>query len=156
MFTNSAAISSDSTFYLEPAPVSLKKNFLRVAGPEFCSKILQYRHDNPHRCEDISVFENYEQAECWVQNNGEAGFAIMPGFELVNLFSRKAGLGSQALKFAQENYNCINLNCHVGKLEKFYTSHGFQVTRQEENWFTTPEKKLPPVVYMSWAGYSQP
>lgn len=153
MFSNAAALSPDLIIYTElnsVQPIGLAAEFSCVSGSVFIEAVAGFCEEYPNRCEDIEILGDYNRAECWVRNNGEAGFAIRPGFELVNLFSRQAGCGSEALKFAQMMYQEINLNCYTGKLEDFYGRHGFEVVRHEENWFNTPEKTLPQVVYMSW------
>lgn len=153
MFLNTSLLSLDSSVNPDSnpeVPEGLRGEFSRVSGTVFGAAVLQFIHDNPHRAEDIELLEDYEQAECWLGNSGDAGFAITPEYELVNLFSRRAGCGADALKFAQITYQNIKLNCHAGKLANFYASYGFRINRHEPNWFSTPEKELPKVVYMSW------
>ena len=153
MFSNTAALSPDFTSYPEtnlPHPIRLAPEFVRVSGSVFSETVVGFCQEYQGRCGDIELLSDYERAECWVKNKGEAGFAIKPNFELVNLFSRQAGYGSEALKFAQLKYPKISLNCHTGKLEDFYERHGFKVMRREDNWFSTPENILPQVVYMAW------
>ncbi len=132
-----------------PQIINLGPVFNQVAAHEFRDHIHTFCHEHPHRCRDIEILSDYDQAECWIKEGGLSGFVITKEGELSNLFSRLVGHGSDALKFAQEKYDRLHLNC-FDKLEGFYRRHGFEVLKREKNWHDTPERTLPAVLYMGW------
>jgi len=124
--------------------------FRRAAGEEFQEQILKLCLEDPSVEDGLTILEDYSQLDCWLIENGQAGFAISIDRELINVFSRSSGLGSQAVEFAQRQYRYLHLNCFEGPLQDFYARRGFQEYNRERNWFDHPQNPRPDVVYMNW------
>lgn len=105
------------------------------------------------RADTLSDYSEQELAnfQLFMLDGGEAGYAIKPGGELVNVFNSGGastrGAGPWLVLHAVEQ-GARHLDHFAGFLDGFYQGLGFRETKREKNW--TPGG--PDVVYREWAG----
>lgn len=120
---------------LNGAGLSPTLSFNRIGGEQFQAVVDDVVKVSPFYRDNLSVKGSYEEFDCWLSDDGQAGFAVSPDQELVNVFSLAKGHGRFLMAFVTNQYGALHLNCLSGNnLEKFYEAHGFEVARREPNW----------------------
>ncbi len=119
--------------------------FNRIGADEFHAVVAEVVTISPFYQDNLSVKPSYEGYDCWISHDGQAGFAVSPEQELVNVFSLAKGHGQSLMAFVTQQYGALHLNCLAGNyLEKFYSAHGFEVAHRQPNW----NEGEPDVVFM--------
>lgn len=73
--------------------------------------------------------EDFATMQCFLAEDGQSGFAIKGGDELVNVFSVVKGRGDAIVEAAVEA-GAARLDCYDGHLARLYGRHGFVVTER--------------------------
>lgn len=98
----------------------------------------------------IHTVDTYNESDCYLVFDGlniVGGFAVLPGNELVSVFSLQRGVGHYMRQLWREwwrNGPALHLDCFE-HLVDFYRKADFTVDRYEDNWTPGGER----VAYMS-------
>jgi hypothetical protein len=131
--------------------------FQKVCSDTFADVISNVRAISAFHLDNLQWHvEGYRDYDCWLLDDGDAGYALskgqskhIPGYrELINVFSIVSGEGNgdRIIEHVKEQSNRITLDCYDGALVDFYSSHGFQEFKRESNW----NMRGPDVVYMRY------
>lgn len=121
--------------------------FNRVAGGDFRAALLQAIETSEFHRENIDLKHSYDGYQCWLPPTAISGFAVSSNHELVNVFSRICGVGSAAVKCAQDNYDYLHLNCYgTSFLQNFYLKNDFKIVDVVPSFI--PGKR--DVLFMEW------
>ena len=144
-----------------PLVVRPVNHFRKVNGDDFLDAIEHAIDVSDHHKTNLHLHtEGYENYDCWVFNNGEAGYALSRCFEnpksyreVVNVFSLVAGKGNgdRIIDHAKTQSDLLRLDCFDGPLVRFYGSHGFSEFKRAPNY----RSGGPDVVYMRYSGLRQ-
>jgi|GEM_PF-5803945 hypothetical protein len=121
--------------------------FNRVASGDFRAALLQAIETSEYHRENIDLKSSYDDYECWMPPTPISGFAVSKNHELVNVFSGVCGVGSSAVKCAQEHYDYLHLNCYdTTFLKNFYLKNDFKIVDVVPSYI--PGKR--DVLFMEW------
>jgi hypothetical protein len=128
---------------------AIQSEYGLVSGQEFKGIITDLRSISPRYAENLSAKQDYDQLDCWISHDRMRGFAVGPDRELTNVFSffSVGDQGQGIIKFAQDRYDHLHLNCFSGRLVDIYNRCGFEEVRREPNWGGAHK---PDVVFMEW------
>lgn len=113
---------------------ALRIEFERVSAQDFVQVVETLMANDEFFRDNLSLHDDYTGYECWIGANGQAGYAVTPEHELINVFCRVSKQGSQIVQHARAHYDELHLNCYAGFLEYFYAAHGFVETGRLPNW----------------------
>lgn len=121
--------------------------FNRVASGDFRAALIRAIETSEYHRENIDLKSSYDSYECWMPPTPITGFAVSRDRELVNVFSNICGVGSVAVKCAQNNYDYLHLNCYgTSFLRKFYEKNGFKIIDERPSFITGKRD----VLFMEW------
>jgi hypothetical protein len=120
--------------------------FIRVSAGMYLD-MLEYAQRTSQRVREATTPAadmDLAAASAFIAVDGESGYAVKPGGELVGVFSTVKGRGEIIVRDAIEN-GATHLDCFDGYLPTLYGRHGFVETSREANWAPGG----PDVVYMA-------